>query len=97
MTDVLDATTDADELRVREAAEKLLASHPPRETDPKEFLGAQFDAGLAWVHFDEGHGGLGVGPKLQKVVQEVFRGTGAPSSAARRTSTAVTTSSAVRS
>ncbi len=83
MTDVLDATPDADELRVREAAEKLLASHPPRETDPKEFLGAQFDAGLAWVHFDEGHGGLGVGPKLQKVVQEVFRGTGAPSSAAR--------------
>ena len=25
-----------------------------------EFLGAQFDLGLAWVHFPEGHGGLGL-------------------------------------
>jgi len=87
MTDVLDATADAtpdtDELRVREAAETLLADHPPREVSPEAFLGAQFDAGLAWVHFDEGHGGLGVKPKLQKVVHEVLRGTGAPSSAAR--------------
>ena len=87
MTDVLDATADAtpdtDELRVREAAETLLADHPPREVSPEAFLSAQFDAGLAWVHFDEGHGGLGVKPKLQKVVHEVLRGTGAPSSAAR--------------
>jgi alkylation response protein AidB-like acyl-CoA dehydrogenase len=82
MTDVLDATPDADELRVREAAEELVAAHPPRDTDPHEFLGAQFDAGLAWVHFDEGYGGLGVRPKLQKVVQEVLRGTGAPHSVA---------------
>jgi len=30
-----------------------------------EFLGAQFDKGLAWVHFPEGHGGLGLSPKHQ--------------------------------
>jgi len=87
MTDVAtrpaDTPTDPDEARVREAAEKLLADHPPASTPPQEFLGHQFDAGLAWVHFDEGHGGLGVRPKLQKVVQETFRGSKAPSSAAR--------------
>ncbi len=87
MTDLADAPaaapSDPDEVRVREAAERLIADHPPRDTDPVEFLGAQFDAGLAWVHFDEGHGGLGVRPKLQKVVQEAFAGHGAPSPVAR--------------
>ncbi len=34
------------------------------------FLGAQFDRGLAWVHFPEGNGGLGLNPKLQKLVNE---------------------------
>ena len=34
------------------------------------FLGAQFDRGLAWVHFAEGHGGLGLNPKLQRMVNE---------------------------
>ena len=86
MTDVAsrptDATTD-DEVRVREATERLLAEHPPASTPPQEFLGAQFDAGLAWVHFSEGSGGLGLRPKLQGVVQELLRGTRAPHSGLR--------------
>src|SRR5262249_43415091 len=32
----------------------------PASCDPVAFLGAQFDAGLAWVHFDKGCGGLGL-------------------------------------
>ncbi|HEV7721004.1 MAG TPA: acyl-CoA dehydrogenase family protein [Iamia sp.] len=75
--------TDPDEARVREAAEKLIADHPPASTDPVTFLGAQFDAGLAWVHFSDGHGGLGLRPKLQGVVSAVLAGTGAPSPLAR--------------
>ena len=40
--------------------EELLASHDPQTTAPADFLGAQFDAGLAWVHFPQGRGGLGL-------------------------------------
>ena len=73
----------SDEQLVRERVEALLAEHDPRETKPREFLGAQFDAGLAWVHFPEGHGGLGLGPKLQKVANEVLAAAGAPTPYAR--------------
>ena len=62
------AEADADEQRVIDAVERLLAEHPPADTPEKEFLEAQFDAGLAWVHFPEGLGGLGVSPKLQRTV-----------------------------
>jgi alkylation response protein AidB-like acyl-CoA dehydrogenase len=55
-------TSDASS-RVRGAVDRLLDSHDP--ADGKEFLGAQFDAGLAWVHFPEGHGGLAMSPALQ--------------------------------
>ncbi|HYI61275.1 MAG TPA: acyl-CoA dehydrogenase family protein [Acidimicrobiales bacterium] len=78
-----DAVSDPDQVRVAEAARTLVADHPPATTAPEEFLGAQFDTGLAWVHFDEGHGGLGVRPELQRVVQEALRGTGAPNPMAR--------------
>ena len=62
------AEVDADEQRVIDAVERLLAEHPPADTPEKEFLEAQYDAGLAWVHFPEGLGGLGVSPKLQRTV-----------------------------
>jgi alkylation response protein AidB-like acyl-CoA dehydrogenase len=63
---------------VVERTEKLLVDHPPTETPAVEFLGAQFDAGLAWVHFPEGHGGLDGGPKLQRVINEVLVNAHAP-------------------
>ncbi|NLV55275.1 MAG: acyl-CoA dehydrogenase [Acidimicrobiales bacterium] len=78
-----DAPTDPDAERVRELATRLVAEHPPANTDPAEFLGAQFDAGLAWIHFAEGHGGLGLRPGLQKVVQEVLGAAGAPNPVGR--------------
>ena len=36
----------------------------------EEFWGAQFDLGLAWIHFPEGKGGLGVDPGYQDIVDE---------------------------
>jgi alkylation response protein AidB-like acyl-CoA dehydrogenase len=56
----------------------LLADAPPATTDPQEFWGAQFDAGLAWVHFPEQRGGLGLPPRLQRHVDARLRGAGAP-------------------
>ena len=37
-----------------------------------------FDMGLAWVHFPEGHGGLGLNAKLQRTVNERTAAAGAP-------------------
>ena len=58
------------EAQVLERCEQLLAEHDPSSTPPVEFLGAQYDAGLAWVHFPEGSGGLGLSPRLQRTVNE---------------------------
>jgi alkylation response protein AidB-like acyl-CoA dehydrogenase len=58
--------------------ERLLDEHDPARTSTVDFLGAQFDAGLAWVHFPEGRGGLGVAPGAQRVVNERLRAAGAP-------------------
>jgi alkylation response protein AidB-like acyl-CoA dehydrogenase len=73
---VIDSTTD--EALVTDKVERLLAEHDPASTDEVTFLGAQFDAGLAWVHFPEGHGGLEVSPKLQKLVNERILEAGGP-------------------
>ncbi|HYF47598.1 MAG TPA: acyl-CoA dehydrogenase family protein, partial [Acidimicrobiales bacterium] len=67
-----------DEALVIEKIDELLAKFDPKTTDPVEFLGAQFDAGLAWVHFPEGNGGLGASPKLQKTINERLMAAGAP-------------------
>jgi len=71
-------TLTTDEQRVSALVEQLLQEFPPRQTDVVTFLGAQFDKGLAWVHFPEGHGGLGLNPKLQKLVNERIYAEGAP-------------------
>ncbi len=71
------STADAQE-RVLDLVAQLLAEHPPASTPAVEFLGAQFDLGLAWVHFPDGHGGLGLAPKLQKLVAERLHRAGAP-------------------
>src|SRR5262245_48124416 len=68
-------TSDA-QSRVRDALERLLDEHDP--ADASAFLGAQFDAGLAWVHFPVGYGGLGLSPALQPQVDERLAGAGAP-------------------
>jgi alkylation response protein AidB-like acyl-CoA dehydrogenase len=75
---VTEAALTADEQRVSDLVDQLLAEFPPKSVSPVEFLGAQFDKGLAWVHFPEGHGGLGLNPKLQKLVNERIYAEGAP-------------------
>ena len=80
------ATTDVappDELLIDERINRLLESYPPASTPDLEFLGAQFDAGLAWVHFPEGYGGLGLSRKLQSSVGDRLRKAGAPNLGAR--------------
>jgi alkylation response protein AidB-like acyl-CoA dehydrogenase len=67
-----------DEARVAQLTDELLAGFPPSSTSAVEFLGAQYDKGLAWVHFPEGNGGLGLNPKLQRVVNEKVYAAGAP-------------------
>jgi alkylation response protein AidB-like acyl-CoA dehydrogenase len=67
-----------DDQRVGDLIDELLREHPPADTKPSEFLGAQFDRGLAWVHFPEGHGGLGLSPKLQTVINERVFAAGGP-------------------
>jgi alkylation response protein AidB-like acyl-CoA dehydrogenase len=77
------AIVSADEKKVLDLVDQLLAEFPPKSTDPTTFLGAQFDRGLAWVHFDEGNGGLGLNPKLQRTINERLSAAGAPNPVAR--------------
>jgi alkylation response protein AidB-like acyl-CoA dehydrogenase len=64
----------ADDLtRVNALVDDLLAEHDPATTDQFTFRGAQYDRGLAWVHFPEGFGGLGLAPRVQREVDRRLR------------------------
>jgi alkylation response protein AidB-like acyl-CoA dehydrogenase len=65
--------TDVDAL-----IDDLLATHDPTSTSGVEFRGAQYDQGLAWVHFPEGFGGLGLAPTVQRHIDRRLREAGAP-------------------
>ena len=64
---------------LRERVRAFLAEHDPQEMPKQDFLNARFGAGLAWVHYPEGLGGLGVSRTLQSVVDAEFAAAGAPS------------------
>ena len=78
----MNATTEEsgidDEVLVGDRVRGLLELSPPGQRSAHEFLGARFDAGLAWVHFPKGYGGLGWPRRLQSVVEEQLRRAGAP-------------------
>ncbi|HET6562998.1 MAG TPA: acyl-CoA dehydrogenase family protein [Marmoricola sp.] len=74
--------TTADDLERR--VHRLLEEHPPSTTDRLAFLRARFDAGLAWVHFPEGLGGLGLARHHQARVDALLRQAGAPDNDPRR-------------
>ncbi len=85
MTASTSATTvrdTIDDLRTR--VERLLEEHDPASTDRLEFLRARFDAGLAWVHFPEGLGGLGLPRAHQSFVDDLLAAAGAPDNSPRR-------------
>ena len=50
----------------------FLADHDPAVLERTAFLRARFDAGLAWVHYPEGLGGLGLPRGLQPTVEAAF-------------------------
>lgn len=66
-----------DDSQVLERIRTLLEAHDPRKMPNEEFRGAQFDAGLAWVHFPKGRGGLGLAPRLQRIVESQLGAAGA--------------------
>jgi alkylation response protein AidB-like acyl-CoA dehydrogenase len=79
----VDTDAMSDEALVQERIDELLAKHDPANTEVEEFLGSQFDLGLAWVHFPMGHGGLDVVPGLQRAVNEQLAAARAPMAAMR--------------
>ncbi len=60
-----------------ERTEELVDKQRDVLGDQVAFRGAQYDAGLAMVHFPEGYGGLGCTRGQQAVVDEVLRAHGA--------------------
>jgi alkylation response protein AidB-like acyl-CoA dehydrogenase len=76
MTDT-STTVDTARARVDAALDELLRTHDPKTVDDRTFRGARYDAGLAWVHFPEGYGGLGLRPELNRVIEERVRRAGA--------------------
>ncbi|MEM7139402.1 MAG: acyl-CoA dehydrogenase family protein [Actinomycetota bacterium] len=69
--------SDAELQKVEAALEALLAEHDPTSEGYEEFRGHQFDAGLAWVQYPEGKGGLAVRPQLQREVNKRLGDAGA--------------------
>ena len=62
---------------VAERVDKLVSELDPATTDQVEFRGRQYDLGLAWVHFPEGFGGLGIKPIHQRDVDRKLYSAGA--------------------
>ena len=62
----------AEDLHAR--VQTLLDEHDPASSDPREFLAARFDAGLAWVHFPRGSGGLDLPRAFRRRSRRVVRG-----------------------
>ena len=75
-------STDPAQL-VKERLTQLLDEVDPRTADFTEVRGRQYDLGLAWVHFPDGWGGLGLPPNIQKDIDAALREAGAGSPDAR--------------
>lgn len=69
------ATAESTQALVDERIDQLLAD--TTERSGPEFWGRMFDLGLAWVHFDEGFGGMGLSPRYQKHIMSRLRSEGA--------------------
>lgn len=70
-------STDTIPQEVDDVIDALLAEHDPAALSLEEFRGFQYDAGLAWVHFPVGFGGLGLPPRLQRHIERRLRDGGA--------------------
>ena len=63
---------------LRQRVRDFLATCDPAGMPRLEFLRARFDAGLAWVHYPPGLGGLGLPRELQQVVDAELAAARAP-------------------
>ena len=63
---------------IRDRVSEFLAANDPAVVPRLDFLRARFDAGLAWVHYPAGLGGLGAPRALQAVTDAEFATAGAP-------------------
>ena len=63
---------------IRDRVREFLAAADPVSIPRLDFLRARFDAGLAWVHYPAGLGGLGAARALQAVADSEFAAAGAP-------------------
>jgi alkylation response protein AidB-like acyl-CoA dehydrogenase len=66
------------EAELRDRIRAFLAEHEHDKSDRADFLNARFDAGLAWVHYPEGRGGLGLPRPMQNVVDAELAAAQAP-------------------
>src|SRR5215203_4680616 len=71
-------STPANADHVAGLAKKVVSDYDPKSVPIQEFLGACYDAGLSWVHFPEGLGGLGVSRGLQAVADRILQDAGGP-------------------
>jgi alkylation response protein AidB-like acyl-CoA dehydrogenase len=72
------------EERLTTLVAEFLARHDPATTERTAFLRARFDAGLAWIEYPVGSGGLGAPAELQPLVDAAFAAAGAPDNAPLR-------------
>jgi alkylation response protein AidB-like acyl-CoA dehydrogenase len=63
---------------IRDRVSEFLAANDPAAMPRLDFLRARFDAGLAWVHYPAGLGGLGAPRALQAVADAEFAAAAAP-------------------
>src|SRR3954453_18300146 len=71
-------SNDGEAERVVVRARGVGGDHAPKKVPIPEFLGACYDAGLSWVHFPEGLGGVGLSRGLQAVADRILQGAGGP-------------------
>ncbi|MFF2552526.1 acyl-CoA dehydrogenase family protein [Nocardia sp. NPDC058058] len=73
-------TTNSEAVRadLRRRVRAVLAADDPADTDAVRFQQARFDAGLAWVHFPVGLGGMDIDREWQPYVDALFEHAGAP-------------------
>ena len=70
--------TDALPADLRDRIIAFVGDHPPASTKREDFLRARYDAGLAWVNYPVGLGGLGLPRPSRTAVDIAFAAAGAP-------------------
>jgi len=72
----LSSELTGDHATVERLVKDFLAEHPVETTPDRKLRAARYDAGLAFVHFDKGFGGLGLDSSLHPVVERLFSDAG---------------------